>query len=205
MKRKPNSTINLITQSWELDNDFKDKTAFKKIAVVTTSPETPPKSSEVADSALTEAALENYSETSLSEGVESTLTTISAEQSAAAKTDLNSQLGVLSSSLYSATESSGLTQATQTEKTSIKSSTASTLVVTGSTSSSRKTTATYVSSTESSSTQNTTISSSSTTEATTTTTTPPGTTTPVSDLIFLCNNNCNFLKYILLIIYFMKK
>jgi hypothetical protein len=119
MKRKPNSTINEKNHSWELVNDLnRQSTVQQFVGEITRQSETPTKSGEDANAPLTEAALENHSETSLGDGSESTFTTVPGKQSTAAKTDLNSQLGALSSSSFSATESSGLTQAIQTKETS---------------------------------------------------------------------------------------
>jgi hypothetical protein len=197
MKRKPNSTIDSIPRSWEVENDFNVKSTFKKITDQKMTTETLPKRSPTtlpegtADARQTESALENHLETSLSaDGVEST--TVFREQSTVAKTDLNSQLGALSNSLFFTTASGGLTQALQTEKTSSKTSISSktsadsSLAATGSTSST-STSVTSVSRTDTSSTQNTTSSGFSTTTATTTTT-PPGTTTPVNYLTYFCTN-----------------
>jgi len=192
MKRKPNSTIDSIPRSWEVENDFNVKSTSKKITDQTMTTETLPKSDEgTADARQTESGLENHLETSLSaDGVEST--TVFREQSTVAKTDLNSQLGALSNSLFFTTASGGLTQALQTEKTSSKTSISSktsadsSLAATGSTSST-STSVTSVSRTDTSSTQNTTSSGFSTTTATTTTT-PPGTTTPVNYLTYFCTN-----------------
>lgn len=173
-------------------NDLNRKSTINKIAQQTIpSAEPPPKSSEYfsAETSTESApAIENNSETALlSDGSDSTFTTVSREQSTLAKTYLNSQLGALSSGLSSVTESSGVTRATQTKGISSKTGTAATFAVTGNTLSSSTNALINASSAETttlsvttSSVQNITSSTSSTTNNQSTTTTLATTSTPVS-------------------------